>query len=177
LDTASSLTPVQQQETIVKRVIGAALILGMAGGCTSGTSTARPAAAALLPAPLEQPVLVADVGSDAAVAHVGGKAISRAEFEKNLTEAYGLKILLYQVSLSLAKQKADEQHIQYAQADIDAEFQRTLKQAFGNAPRKTTPPSSTSSSSARASAASSSTWSSRPTPSSARSPSPRSKPR
>jgi parvulin-like peptidyl-prolyl isomerase len=136
LDTAPSFTPVQQQETIVKRVIGAALILSMAGGCTTGKSTAP---TSLAPATVDHPVLVAEVGSDAAVAHVGGKAISRAEFEKNLIEAYGLKILLPQISLSLARQKAEEQHIQYTQADVDAESQRTLKQAFGNAPREDYP--------------------------------------
>jgi foldase protein PrsA len=106
----------------------------MAGGCTSGNSTA-PAASAVV----DHPVLVAEVGSDAAVAHVGGKAISRAEFEKNLTEAYGLKVLLYQISLTLAKQKAEEQHVQYTQADFDDELQRTMKQGFGNAPREDYP--------------------------------------
>jgi foldase protein PrsA len=106
----------------------------MAGGCTSGNSTA-PAASAVV----DHPVLVAEVGSDAAVAHVGNKAISRAEFEKNLIEAYGLKILLYQISLTLARQKAEEQHVQYAQADIDAEFQRTMKRAFESAPKEDYP--------------------------------------
>jgi parvulin-like peptidyl-prolyl isomerase len=128
----------------VKRAIGALLIVTLAGGCNGGPAKVSSAPnAPLQPVAdvsiINPPLLAADVGSEPVVATVNGKAISYAEFEKNLIEAYGLKILIPQVSLTLARQKAQEQHIKIAPGDFDVEFQRTMKQGFGEAPKEDYP--------------------------------------
>jgi parvulin-like peptidyl-prolyl isomerase len=113
--------------------------LALAGGCTSHSSA--PAAQSSSPI-VDHTLAAADLVNepiDPVVARVNGKAITRSEFEKPLIQAYGLKVLLRQINLTLAKQSAEQQHIQYTQADIDAEFQRTMKQGFGNAPREDYP--------------------------------------
>jgi len=69
------------------------------------------------------------------VATVNGQPITKAELEKPLIEAYGLKMLLYQVQLKVARQVAAEKKIDITDADFANEYDRTCKQGFGDAPK------------------------------------------
>jgi foldase protein PrsA len=89
--------------------------------------------------PIHQPLAAAEMGGDAVVARINGKAITLSELQKPLIEAYGLNVLLYMIQLDLAKQKAHEQHVEYAQADFDAELDRTMKTGFEGAPKEDYP--------------------------------------
>jgi parvulin-like peptidyl-prolyl isomerase len=131
LDTLPFLTRVQHQETIVKRVIGGALFLALAGGCAAGPAVAQERSSS--------PLMLADMGSDPVIAHVNGKPITRSQLERPLIEAYGMKILGYVVELELAKQEAKDQHIDYTQADFDAQFERTMKAGFEGAAKEDYP--------------------------------------
>jgi parvulin-like peptidyl-prolyl isomerase len=127
----------------VKRVIGGTLILALAGSCAAGLLGSErvpaPAPATAAPEIVDRPLLAADMGNDPPVAHVNGKAIPLSQLQKPLMEAYGLEVLLYVVQLDLARQKAQEQHIKYTQADFDAELDRTLKAAFEGAAKEDYP--------------------------------------
>ena len=104
----------------MKRVIGGALILALAGG-------------------FAQSVLAADMANDPPVAHVNGRPILLSQLQKPLMEAYGLEVLTYVVQLDLAKQKAQEQHIKYTDADFSAEMDRTMKAGFEGAAKEDYP--------------------------------------
>jgi foldase protein PrsA len=69
------------------------------------------------------------------VATVNGKPITKAELEKPLIEAYGLKFLLYQIQFSTAQQEAAKKNIVLTDKDFADELDRTLKQGFGDAPK------------------------------------------
>jgi foldase protein PrsA len=83
--------------------------------------------------------MLADMGNDQVIAHVNGKSITRSQLERPLIEAYGMKILGYVVELELARQEARDQHIDYTQADFDAEFERTMKAGFEGAAKEDYP--------------------------------------
>jgi len=93
-DTLQFLTVVYQQEMCVKRVIGGALLLALAGGCWSAPrAVAGDNSAHAMPAPAP---VAPNVAPDAIAAKVNGKPITMAELQRPLIEAYGLKILLFQ---------------------------------------------------------------------------------
>ena len=85
------------------------------------------------------PVAAAEMGNDWVVARVNNKPIMMSELQKPLVEAYGLKILLYQIQLNLAKQNAEKQNVPIGQKDYDAEMERTMKAAFQDAPKEDYP--------------------------------------
>jgi foldase protein PrsA len=114
----------------VKRAIGGALVLAVAG---AGALIAGQGAVLAGGAPAATPVS-ADV-----VAMVNGEPITMAQLQKPLVEAYGLKILLQEILLSAARQAAREKNIAITDADYAAEFQRTMKQGFGDAPKEDYP--------------------------------------
>jgi hypothetical protein len=78
-------------------------------------------------------------GAEKVIATVNGKPITMEEFQKPLIEAYGLKILAYQVTLKIVQQQADLKHVTYGKDDIAAEQERTLKAGFGDAPKEDYP--------------------------------------
>jgi foldase protein PrsA len=82
-------------------------------------------------------VVAADAPSSSGdvVATVNGQPVTMDELRKPLIEAYGLKILLYQIQLKTARQVAAEKKIQLTDADFATEYDRTLKQGFGDAPK------------------------------------------
>jgi foldase protein PrsA len=86
-----------------------------------------------------RPVAAAEMGNDWVVARVNGKPIMMSELQKPLVEAYGLKILLHQIQLNLAKQNAEKQHVAVTQADYEAELERTMKAGFQEAPKEDYP--------------------------------------
>jgi foldase protein PrsA len=73
------------------------------------------------------------------VATVNGQPITMADLQKPLLEGYGLKILLHEIQLTAARQAAKEKNITVTDADYKAEFERTLKQGFGDAPKEDYP--------------------------------------
>jgi hypothetical protein len=129
----------------VKRLIGGALILALAGGCapapsnTPKASVDVPATPVIDASPIHQPLAAADMGGDPVIAHVNDKPITLSQLQKPLIEAYGLEVLLYVVQLDLAKQKAKEQHVNVTQADFDAELTRTMKSGFEGAAKEDYP--------------------------------------
>lgn len=112
----------------MKAVYGGVIVLALAAGL-AGTLAGRGAVAAGAPA---------NPGPDP-VALVNGQPISRAEFEKPVIEAYGLKVLLYQIQLKLAQQEARDRKLNVTDADYAAELDRTLKAGFGDAPKEDYP--------------------------------------
>lgn len=102
----------------MNRVIGGALVVALAGGFIARTAVAADA----------------DV-----VAKVNGEPITMAELQKPLLEAYGLKILLFQIQLKLAYQQAKLKGLTVTQSDFDKELERTLKQGFQDAPKEDYP--------------------------------------
>ena len=86
-----------------------------------------------------QPVIAAEIPSDRVIARVNGQAITMADLQRPLIEGYGLRVLIFQARLSLARQKAVEQKVTYDKADVDAELERTLKGAFKDAAREDYP--------------------------------------
>jgi hypothetical protein len=85
------------------------------------------------------PVAAVEVPSDRVVAKVNGRPITMGELQKPLVEGYGLRVLLFQIQLSLARQKAVEQKVTYTKADVDAEMERTLKAGFQDAAKEDYP--------------------------------------
>jgi hypothetical protein len=85
------------------------------------------------------PVAAVEVPSDRVIARVNGQPITMGELQKPLIEGYGLRVLLFQIQLSLARQKAVEQKVTYTQADVEAELERTLKVPFKDAAREDYP--------------------------------------
>jgi foldase protein PrsA len=73
------------------------------------------------------------------VATVNGQPITMSEFQKPLIEAYGLKILAYQVTLKLTRQQAALKNVVVTQDDVKAEQERTLKAGFQDAPKEDYP--------------------------------------
>ena len=106
----------------MKRVIGGALVLAFVGA--GAQSVVRGAGAA------DAPPSNKDI-----VATVNGQPITKAELDKPLIEAYGLKMLLYQVQLKVARQVAAEKKIEITDADFANEYDRTCRQGFGDAPK------------------------------------------
>jgi len=76
---------------------------------------------------------------DQIVARVNGKPITLSELQRPLIEAFGLRMLMYEVQLNIAKQKADEEHLKITDADFAAEQDRTLKAAFEGVPKEDYP--------------------------------------
>jgi hypothetical protein len=149
----------------VKRVIGGMLALAVMVGCGSSNSQQSAQAPAAGPAaplgkdaqqddirqpmadetrPIEprgtyHPVAVVEIPSDRVIARVNGQPITMGELQKPLVEGYGLRVLLFQTQLNLARQKAVEQKVTYTRADVDAEFERTMKVGFQDAPKEDYP--------------------------------------
>ena len=111
----------------MKRFIGGALVLAFAGAgaLVVGPGSVVQAAGAADASPSNKDI----------VATVNGQPITKAELEKPLIEAYGLKMLLYQVQLKVARQVAAEKKIDITDADFANEYDRTCKQGFGDAPK------------------------------------------
>jgi len=124
----------------VKRIIGGALLLALAGGYAGmspfvARAMAGPAELPPSPPPPPEP----NLSGDAIAFHVNGKPIKMSELVKPLVEGYGLNVLLHAAQLNMAEQKAAEQKVKVTQADVDAELDRTLKSAFQDAPKEDYP--------------------------------------
>jgi len=111
----------------VKRVIGGALVLAFVG---AGALVVAPRSVVQAAGAADAPPSNKDI-----VATVNGQPITKAELDKPLIEAYGLKMLLYQVQLKVARQVAAEKKIEITDADFANEYDRTCKQGFGDAPK------------------------------------------
>jgi hypothetical protein len=85
------------------------------------------------------PVAAAEIPAAHIVARVNGQAITLGDLQRPLIEGYGLRVLLFQIQLNLARQQAIEQKVTYTRADIDAELERTLKAGFQDAAREDYP--------------------------------------
>jgi len=118
-------------ETPVKKIIittvGVLLVGGLAGGLLRAGDT-KPGEA-----------IRADYRPEQVVVTVNKHPITMGDLQKPLMEAYGLKILLYQVQLDLAKQWAEQMQISVTQADFDAELLRTEKTGFPEATKEEYP--------------------------------------
>ncbi len=143
----------------MNRFSGHFLLLSLLGGCAATTATApqgalqsdaapsanatpvirQPMADETRPAQMSQPLTAAEMPSDRVVARVNGKPISMAELQKPLIEGYGLKVLLFEVQLHLARQEAEKKNIQVTPADVDAEMDRTFQTGFKDADKKDYP--------------------------------------
>jgi hypothetical protein len=85
------------------------------------------------------PVAAVEIPADRVIARVNGQPITMGELQKPLVEGYGLRVLLFQIQLNLARQKAVEQKVTYTKADVDAELERTMKVGFKDAPKEDYP--------------------------------------
>lgn len=122
----------------MKHILGTTLVLLLIGGVTAGLLKAgdKPAAKP----PLHSTDLpTSDFHPDQTVAIVNGEVITMGQLQKPLVESYGLKILLYQVQLALAKQWAGQEKLEMTQADYDAELERVEKEGFQDADKKDYP--------------------------------------
>ena len=68
--------------------------------------------------------------ADITEATITGSVITRRDLEKPLIEAFGLNMLLKLVELDLAKQQTRRMGVTVSQADIAAEGQRYVDEAF-----------------------------------------------
>jgi foldase protein PrsA len=118
----------------VKQIIGMTLIVLLVGGVTGGILLAG------AKTPDEgKPAASATIDPNQVAAMVNGKPITMAELQKPLMEAYGLKVLLFEIRLNMAKQLAADKKIEVTQADFDAELARTEKGAFQDAGKEDYP--------------------------------------
>lgn len=117
----------------MKHIPGITLVLLLISASVGLSGDAKPR---VLP-PVDLPS--ATFAPDQVVATINGEVITMGQLQKPLVEAYGLKILLYQVQLSLAKQWAVQEKIVMTQADFDDELERTEKAGFQDADKKDYP--------------------------------------
>jgi len=115
----------------VKHLFGTTVVLFLIGAVSAGFLYAGDSKAPVNHVVVVPPVDV--VNPDQVVAIVNKQPITMGELQKPLVEAYGLKILLYQAQLTLAKQWAEQQKVTMTQADYDAELERTEKAGFAEA--------------------------------------------
>jgi parvulin-like peptidyl-prolyl isomerase len=150
------------QELVVKRVFSGIAALAFLGGCASsnqqasnnaatGPLASNTAANSAVRQPMADetrdtatpgryhPVAAVDIPSSQVIARVNGQPITMGELQRPLIEGYGLRVLLFQIQLNLARQKAVEQKVNYTQADVVAELERTLKVGFKDAPKEDYP--------------------------------------
>ncbi len=124
----------------MKHILGTTLVLLLIGGVTAGLLKAgdKPADAPKPPLhPTDLPT--SDFHPDQIVAIVNGETITMGQVQKPLLESYGLKIVMYQVQLALAKQWAAQEKIEMTQSDYDAELERIEKEGFQDADKKDYP--------------------------------------
>jgi hypothetical protein len=120
----------------VKHILGTTLVLLLIGGVTAGLLRAGD----VKPAPKHPADLPnSDFRPDQVVAIVNGEVITMGQLQKPLVESYGLKVLLYQVQLALAKQWARQENIQMTQSDYDAELEHVESEGFKDADKKDYP--------------------------------------
>jgi foldase protein PrsA len=116
----------------VKHILGITLVLLLIG-VSVGLLRAGDVKPKVLP-PVDLPSVT--FSPDQVVATINGEVITMGQLQKPLVGAYGLKILLYQVQLALAKQWAVQEKIVMTPADYDAELERTEKAGFQDADKK-----------------------------------------
>lgn len=127
-------------EFAVKRAFGALVCLCVALGCAKGNPSAqsgeemlREAAADKSKGESTQPVNAGEIPAGSVVARVNGKAITMGELQKPLLEGYGLKVLLFQIQLTLARQQAADSKppVTVTKEDIAKELDHTMQAGFG----------------------------------------------
>jgi len=115
----------------LKRLIGvAAMGFWVSAGCTR---TPVEALGQPVEVPHVMPLNVADLPAGQVVATVNGQNVTLADIQKPLLEGYGLKILMFQAQLTLARQEAVKQKVTYTKEDVAAELERTFKIGFKDA--------------------------------------------
>ena len=82
-------------------------------------------------------VMSAFAADDQAIASIGGRNITMAQFLAPLVESHGLNTLLHLVQLELARQAAEQKRIPVGPQDVAAERERTLRRLFENSDEKT----------------------------------------
>lgn len=122
----------------MRRAFGALVCLCVALGCAKSTPSAqsgeemvREAAADKTRGESTQPVNAGEIPAGSVVARVNGKAITMGELQKPLLEGYGLKVLLFQIQLTLARQQLAEKQLTVTKEDISKALDHTMKAGFG----------------------------------------------
>jgi parvulin-like peptidyl-prolyl isomerase len=105
----------------------------------SADGAARPGSAAAPGAggAVHSQVMSSFAADDQAVASIGGRTITMAQFLTPLVESHGLNTLLHLVQLELARQAAEQKRIPVGPQDVAAERERTLRRLFENSDEKT----------------------------------------
>ena len=122
----------------MKQLLAIVCVGAMAAGCGGGG--ARPQGSGGLADPgrltsaerVEKPAVPVVVATQPAkvVATVGEVRITSEMIQRPLYEAYGLPFVLHLVTLELSKKMAEQAGVNVTAADVAAERQRTMEQAF-----------------------------------------------